>query len=180
VRSRPGAARTILLFHIISARPSKQARMVGSTLGVYSFGLIFVSARTNKRHHHHPSQRQSRIPPVASPHRCPCTCTLVCPQRRCRLPPSCMSADASCPVACRYRQIVLFIGTQFSNLYTAVDTPARGRVVSIHVAETQFSVDLKAIVCHPATRLWPVHMAWDGSTQQVSPCRSNVRARSLV
>jgi hypothetical protein len=25
--------------------------MVGSTLGVYSFGLIFVSARTNKRHH---------------------------------------------------------------------------------------------------------------------------------
>jgi hypothetical protein len=24
----------------------------GSTLGVYSFGLIFVSARTNKRHHH--------------------------------------------------------------------------------------------------------------------------------
>jgi hypothetical protein len=52
VRSRPGAARTILLCHIISARPSKQARMVGSTLGVYSFGLILVSARTNKRHHH--------------------------------------------------------------------------------------------------------------------------------
>jgi hypothetical protein len=54
VRSRPGAARTILLFHIISARPSKQPRMVGSTLGVYIFGLIFVSARTNKRHHHQP------------------------------------------------------------------------------------------------------------------------------
>jgi hypothetical protein len=53
VRSRPGAARTILLLHIISARPSKQPRMVGSTLGVYSFRLIFVSARTNKRHHHH-------------------------------------------------------------------------------------------------------------------------------
>jgi hypothetical protein len=53
VRSRPGAARTILIFHIISARPSKQPRMVGSTLGVYSFRLIFVSARTNKRHHHH-------------------------------------------------------------------------------------------------------------------------------
>jgi hypothetical protein len=52
VRSRPGADRTILLFHIISVRPSKQPRMVGSTLGVYSFGLIFVSARTNKRHHH--------------------------------------------------------------------------------------------------------------------------------
>jgi hypothetical protein len=50
VRSGPGAARTILLFHTISARPSKQARMVGSTLGVYSLGLIFVSARTNKRH----------------------------------------------------------------------------------------------------------------------------------
>jgi hypothetical protein len=59
-RSRPGAdvrgqgvgqelIRTILLFHDISARPSKHPRMVGSTLGVYSFGLIFVSARTNKR-----------------------------------------------------------------------------------------------------------------------------------
>ena len=53
VRSGPGAARTILLFHTINARPSKQPRMVGSTLGVYGFGLIFVSARTNKRHHHH-------------------------------------------------------------------------------------------------------------------------------
>ena len=53
MRIRPGAARTILLFYIISAGPSKQPRMVGSTLGVYSFGLIFVSARTNKRHHHH-------------------------------------------------------------------------------------------------------------------------------
>jgi hypothetical protein len=29
------------------------------------------------------------------------------------------------------RERVLFIGTQFSNLYTAVDTPARGRVGSI-------------------------------------------------
>jgi hypothetical protein len=44
VRSGPGAARTILLFHTISDRPSKQPRMVGSTLGVYIFGLIFVSA----------------------------------------------------------------------------------------------------------------------------------------
>jgi hypothetical protein len=54
VRSGPGAARIILLLaHTISVRPSKQPRMVGSTPGVYSFGLIFVSARTNKRHHHH-------------------------------------------------------------------------------------------------------------------------------
>ena len=53
MRSGPGAARTILLFHTISARPSEQPRMVGSTLGVYIFGLILVSARTNKRHHHH-------------------------------------------------------------------------------------------------------------------------------
>jgi hypothetical protein len=52
VRSGPEAARTILPLHIISARLSKQTRMVGSTLGVYSFGLIFVSARTKKRHHH--------------------------------------------------------------------------------------------------------------------------------
>jgi hypothetical protein len=53
VRSRPGSARTILLFQIVGAKPSEQARMVGSTLGVYSFALIFVSARTNERHHHH-------------------------------------------------------------------------------------------------------------------------------
>jgi len=46
VRSGPGAARTILLFYTINARPSKQPRMVGSTLGVCSFVLIFVSART--------------------------------------------------------------------------------------------------------------------------------------
>ena len=44
VMSGPGTARTILLFHSISDRPSKQPRMVGSTLGVCSFGLIFVSA----------------------------------------------------------------------------------------------------------------------------------------
>ena len=30
----------------------------------------------------------------------------------------------------RARESVLFIGTQFSNLYTAVDTPAKGRVGS--------------------------------------------------
>ncbi len=46
MRSGPGAARTIPLFHTISARPSKEPRMVRSTLGVYSFGLIFVSTRT--------------------------------------------------------------------------------------------------------------------------------------
>ncbi len=39
-RSRQGERRTILLLHTISARPSKTPRVVGSTLGVYSFGLI--------------------------------------------------------------------------------------------------------------------------------------------
>ena len=51
MRSGPGASRTILLFQIISASPSEQSRIVGSTLEVYNVGLIFVSARTNKRHH---------------------------------------------------------------------------------------------------------------------------------
>ena len=32
--SGPGSARTILLFHVIGASPSKQPLMVGSTLGV--------------------------------------------------------------------------------------------------------------------------------------------------
>jgi hypothetical protein len=38
----PGAARTILLFHIISDRPSKQPRMVGSTLGVLLKSPVLV------------------------------------------------------------------------------------------------------------------------------------------
>jgi hypothetical protein len=54
VRSGPGEARTILLLHIISDRPSKQPLMVGTFLKVYvELGSYFVSARTNKRHHHH-------------------------------------------------------------------------------------------------------------------------------
>jgi hypothetical protein len=36
VRSGPGAARTILLFHISSARPSKQPRMVRAFLKVHT------------------------------------------------------------------------------------------------------------------------------------------------
>ena len=54
VRSGPGAARTIILFHIISARPSKQPLMVRTFLKIYGAWLLFfVSVRTNKRHHHH-------------------------------------------------------------------------------------------------------------------------------
>jgi len=54
VRSGPGEARTTLLLHIISVRPSKQPLMVRTFLkGIYGARLlIFVSARTNKRHHH--------------------------------------------------------------------------------------------------------------------------------
>ena len=53
VRSGPGEARAILLLHIISARPSKQPLMVRTFLKVYmELGSHFVSARTNKRHHH--------------------------------------------------------------------------------------------------------------------------------
>ena len=38
-----GAARTILLFHIISARPSKQSRMVRTFLKVYmELGSYFL------------------------------------------------------------------------------------------------------------------------------------------
>ena len=43
MRSGPGAARTILLFHIISARPSKQPRMVRTLLKVYmELGSYFL------------------------------------------------------------------------------------------------------------------------------------------
>jgi hypothetical protein len=45
VRSRPGAARTILLSHIISARPSKQPLRVRTFLkvvkGIYGAWLLF-------------------------------------------------------------------------------------------------------------------------------------------
>jgi hypothetical protein len=40
--------------------------MVESTLGVYSFGLIFVSARTNKENHHHHQHARSGLPPALS------------------------------------------------------------------------------------------------------------------
>jgi 1-acyl-sn-glycerol-3-phosphate acyltransferase len=56
VRSGPEAARTILLFHILGAGPSKQPLMVrtcSAFLKVYGDWLLFfVSGRTNKRHHH--------------------------------------------------------------------------------------------------------------------------------
>ena len=43
MRSRPGAARTILVFHIISARPPKQPRMVRTFLKVYmELGFYFL------------------------------------------------------------------------------------------------------------------------------------------
>jgi len=50
VRSGPGEARTILLLHIISVKPSKQPLMVRTFLKVYmELGSYFFSARTNKR-----------------------------------------------------------------------------------------------------------------------------------
>jgi hypothetical protein len=55
VRSGLGEARTILLLHIISSRPSKHPLMVRTYLpqGIYGDRLlVFVSARTKKRHHH--------------------------------------------------------------------------------------------------------------------------------
>ena len=59
MRSGPGEARTILLLHIISARPSKQRLMVRTFLKVYmELGSYFVSARTNKRRHHHLQTRR--------------------------------------------------------------------------------------------------------------------------
>ncbi len=50
MRSGPGEARTILLSHIISARPSKQPFMVRTFLKVYMelISLSFVSVRTIK------------------------------------------------------------------------------------------------------------------------------------
>ena len=46
VRSRPGAARTILLSHIISARPSKQPLMVRTFLKVYmKLGSYFLFSK---------------------------------------------------------------------------------------------------------------------------------------
>ena len=57
VRSGPGAARTILLFHIISARPCKQPRVVRTFLKVYTeLGSYFWFLQEQiKRHHHQPA-----------------------------------------------------------------------------------------------------------------------------
>ena len=50
MRSGPGAARTILLFHIISARPSKQPRMVRTFLKVYmELGSYFLFLQEQRK-----------------------------------------------------------------------------------------------------------------------------------
>ena len=60
MRSGPGAARTILLFHTISARPPKQPRMVSTFLKVHTlrglgwrmhYGVEVTESTTNKQHH---------------------------------------------------------------------------------------------------------------------------------
>jgi hypothetical protein len=66
--SKPGVARTILLFHIISARPSKQPRMVRAFLR-YTRGLGWrihcgvevTESSTNKQHHHHNKCRNATV-----------------------------------------------------------------------------------------------------------------------
>ena len=56
--------------HGISARPSKQPLMVRTFLKVYmELGSYFVSASTNKRHHHHllfPQSLPSFIPSITT------------------------------------------------------------------------------------------------------------------
>ena len=53
VRSRPGAARTILLFHTISVRPSKQPQIMEYVPSPKVFDVWFtkfVSGKNNKQH----------------------------------------------------------------------------------------------------------------------------------
>ena len=52
MRSGPGAARTILLFHIISARPPKQPLFFSRGLGRrMHLGVEVTESSTNKQHH---------------------------------------------------------------------------------------------------------------------------------
>ena len=68
MRSGPGEARTILLLHIISVRPSKQLLRVRTFLKVYMElgSYFFVSARTNKIHHHQGQIRILRVWVIAT------------------------------------------------------------------------------------------------------------------
>jgi hypothetical protein len=50
VRSRPGAARTILLFHILSARPPKQPLFLFSGWRMH-LGVEVTELSINKQHH---------------------------------------------------------------------------------------------------------------------------------
>jgi hypothetical protein len=70
VRSGPAEARTILLFHTISARPSKQPRMVGSILGVQPSSSVFVRAWSF-------SKRVQKFPARAFSPPCRCLWVLV-------------------------------------------------------------------------------------------------------
>jgi len=111
VRSGPGAARTILLFHIISARPSKQPPMVRTFLKVYmEIGSYFLFLQEqNKRHHH---------------------------LEGCRRKEHKYRVFADDETRRERGKRVLFIGTQFSNLYTAtgyVSQRSRGCVFGVCV-----------------------------------------------
>ena len=68
VRSGPGAARTILLFHIISARPSKQPLMVRTFLKVYvELGSYFLFLQEHIKDIIIITSSSSRLLPPTSP-----------------------------------------------------------------------------------------------------------------
>ena len=57
------------------------------------------------------------------------------------------------------RESLLFIGTYFSNLYTAVDTPARGRVGGTHCKRTSLwrSESAESAKVHSASKVRKTH-----------------------
>ena len=76
VRSRPGAPRTILLSHIISASPSKQPLMVRAFLKVYmELGFYFLFSKSH-HHSHWPLQSfHAACRCVPNPRYAPCSWT---------------------------------------------------------------------------------------------------------
>ena len=76
------------------------------------------------------------------------------------------------------RESLLFIGTQFSNLYTSVHTPTRGRVVVCLVfviaskyalGHSQVSQPLNSWLIMPPPTLWLFHFALCLSDLQQTP-----------
>ncbi len=128
MRSGPGEARTILRFHIISARPPKQPLMVRTFLKVYmelGSSLLFLQEQIKDiiiisiSHSRVPKEIKGII--IINVYLTVGSFLFLKEQIKGIIIITYQGLNLPTN---QQGEIVLFIGTQFSNLYTSVHTPA--------------------------------------------------------